>query len=76
MFIGPSLDSRSVVNDSQRRLLSEPSGERRLPLVYLVDSILKNIGGPYFPAFYGILVEVIGSTYALLPEVPSRTAAA
>jgi hypothetical protein len=53
---------------AQRRLLGEPSGERRLPLIYLIDSILKNIGGPYFPAFYGILVEVIGSTHALLPE--------
>ena len=61
-------DSYSGHTTRQRRLLGEPSGERRLPLIYLIDSILKNIGGPYFPAFYGILVEVIGSTHALLPE--------
>jgi hypothetical protein len=50
-----------------RRISCEGVGERRMPFLYLTDSILKNVGGVYFAAFYPNMVEDIATTYALVP---------
>lgn len=39
---------------------------QKLPIMYLMDSILKNIGGSYITLFSGNLTEFFGQTYNLV----------
>jgi pre-mRNA cleavage complex 2 protein Pcf11 len=58
-----------VVALIRKRIVSELIAERRLPYIYVMDSILKNIRGAYMVSFGDVAVEIISSTYDAAPAV-------
>ena len=57
------LDARGVVQAISRKL-AEVGPERKLPLIYLTDSILKNVGGPYVAEFEKEVLAMIPNAFA------------
>lgn len=54
-----------IVNIVENQLRDVPS-HQKLPVMYLMDSILKNIGEPYISLFSGNLTKLFGQTYNLV----------
>ena len=55
--------SESIVRVIERTVAERPT-DKKLPVVYLLDSIAKNVRGPYIQHFASRLPDMVGGTFA------------
>ena len=68
-----SQNSAQKVYDCIRGQLLSASGDHKLPLMYVIDSILKNARGCYITLFQDDAESWMASVYRSLPDDATRT---
>ncbi|CAO3584453.1 unnamed protein product [Absidia cylindrospora] len=59
-----------IVQEIERQIRTNTPGQK-LPVLYLIDSICKNVGGPYITYFARNIVSLFMDTYTLV-DLPTR----